>query len=227
MEVPVPLKNMVNFVLILILFFSSDMVTAVEQNYQAQETTDIIQASRSRPQLGSFLNGMYKSRVLPHWFAENNCFWYRNDLRDNKRDFILVDVEKGTRQRAFDHNKLAQSLSKVTQEQYSGEQLPFTDIKFIEDSNTILFNVSETTYKCDLNSYEISLSDTPMPVPEQPQRGFAGQRGLGGQRGQRGGRGTGQTQLNRGQFRGRGGGGRWQRPRHGIGRCTGAGARRN
>ena len=26
------------------------------------------------------VEGYYKGRITPHWFAENTCFWYRNDL---------------------------------------------------------------------------------------------------------------------------------------------------
>lgn len=228
MKLSIHRKISIRLIFLVISFLASDMVTAVEQNYRGQESTNTLQASRRRSQSGFSSSGMYKSQVLANWFAENTRFWYRNDLRDNKKEFILVDAEKGTRERAFDHDKLAQSLSKVTQQQYSSDQLPFSTIEFVDDGKAMLFNVTETTYKCDLNSYEISKSDTPMSIPEQPQRGFGGQRGfrgdqqgMRGQRGQRGqrelrgqgqGQRSGQFQFNRGQFRGRGGGARSTSP---------------
>lgn len=29
---------------------------------------------------GTTANEVFKDRIVPHWFAENACFWYRNDL---------------------------------------------------------------------------------------------------------------------------------------------------
>src|SRR6185436_14257478 len=62
---------------------------------------------------GGPVQGIYKSSVTPHWFHENTCFWYRNNLKGGTKEFIFVNAELGTRQPAFDHAKLAASLSKV------------------------------------------------------------------------------------------------------------------
>src|SRR5262245_46816701 len=63
---------------------------------------------------GGEVRGVYKSRIAPNWFANDTRFWYRNDLRGGTKEFILVNVEKGTRAPAFDHAKLAAALSKAT-----------------------------------------------------------------------------------------------------------------
>src|SRR2546421_9253087 len=57
---------------------------------------------------------VFKARVLPHWFRNNNRFWYRNDLLNATKEFILADAERGTRDQAFDHKRLAAGLSKAT-----------------------------------------------------------------------------------------------------------------
>ena len=206
MKVSIRHKILIKLVFVVVLF-----LTVSGQGQSNQTATSALQAGRARS-MSRGSRGMYKSQVVPNWFAENTRFWYRNDLRDNKREFILVDVEKGTRQKAFDHDKLVQSLSKITQQQYSADQLPFSAIEFVDDGKALLFNVSQATYKCDLSSYEISPSDTPMSAPAQSQQGFGAQRGTRSQRGQgavRGQRGQGQGQrsgqFNRGQYRGRGG----------------------
>ena len=215
MKVSIPHKILTKLVFLAVLLSISEFVTGAEQVRSNQTSLNTSQASRSRS-MSRGSRGMYKSQVVPNWFAENTRFWYRNDLRDNKKEFILVDAEKGAREKAFDHEKLAQSLSKVTQQEYSGDELPFSTIEFVDDGKAMLFNVSETTYRCDLSTYEISPSDTPMSIPEQSQQGFSGQRGFrgqGGQRGQQGQRGqrgqgrgqrSGQSQFNRSQYRGRG-----------------------
>jgi len=95
---------------------------------------------------------VYKTKITPHWFAGNTKFWYRNDL-PNGKEFVLVDAEKGTRKPAFDHARLAGSLSKATGRKYSAENLPFNSIRFSEDGKSIDFSV-EPRWKCDLTTYE-------------------------------------------------------------------------
>ncbi|MBN1973333.1 MAG: prolyl oligopeptidase family serine peptidase [Sedimentisphaerales bacterium] len=196
MKIAIHTKSLMKFILILLLFFSSELAAEAQENNTSRYLSNTLQSSRARSAPRAS-RGMYKSQVVPNWFDENTRFWYINNLRDNKTEFILVDAEKGSRQRAFDHDKLAASLSKMTQQQYSGDQLPFTVIKFSDDDKEVLFNISNTTYKCDLNSYEISPSDIPLPATNQSQQDFGGMRGM---RGQRRGQGTGQN-FNRGQYR--------------------------
>jgi dipeptidyl aminopeptidase/acylaminoacyl peptidase len=97
---------------------------------------------------------VFKDQVVPHWFANNTRFWYRNDLRGGAKEFIVVDAERRARESAFDHVKLADSLSKAAGSQYSAEKLPFDRIQFVDDSKAIRFKVGDTAWKCTLSSYE-------------------------------------------------------------------------
>jgi len=58
-------------------------------------------------------NKVFKSRVIPHWFADYTRFWYRNDLAGGTREFVLVDAGRGKRTPAFDHARLAVALGKA------------------------------------------------------------------------------------------------------------------
>src|SRR5687767_7937059 len=73
---------------------------------------------------------VFKERITPHWFHDNTRFWYRNDLRGDAKEFIVVDAERGTRELAFDHKKLAVALSKAAGGEYKAESLPFGRIEF-------------------------------------------------------------------------------------------------
>ncbi len=42
---------------------------------------------------------IFKASIRPYWAADNNSFWYRNFLKDSAKEYILVDVVHGTRQR--------------------------------------------------------------------------------------------------------------------------------
>lgn len=96
---------------------------------------------------------VYQMQVVPHWLAGTNRFWYRNDLRGGTKEFILVDAEKASRVKAFDHGKLAAELSKAAGSKYTADRLPFDAIEFIDDGKAIRFRVGGTTWKCDLASY--------------------------------------------------------------------------
>src|SRR5215469_9528658 len=80
------------------------------------------------------VRGVYKTRITPHWFQNDTRFWYRNDLHEGTKEFILVEAESGTRQPAFDHQQLALALSKAAGEIYEAERLPFSEIDFLDAS---------------------------------------------------------------------------------------------
>lgn len=39
----------------------------------------------------------YKAQLSPGWIDEGNRFWYQNNLKNGKKEFVLVDAVKGTR----------------------------------------------------------------------------------------------------------------------------------
>ena len=102
-------------------------------------------------------NKVFKSRVTPNWFADNTRFWYRNELADGAREFIAVDVLKGTREPAFDHEKLAKSLGKVLNMELDAKRLPIDVLEYIDDEpNVVLLHNEGKIWRCDLQNYELS-----------------------------------------------------------------------
>ena len=73
---------------------------------------------------------VYRDRVEPHWFENNDKFWYRLNLEAEQREFILVDAVKGIRAPAFDHTRLAKALSDKLGEQVDASKLPIDNITF-------------------------------------------------------------------------------------------------
>lgn len=137
-------------------------------------TMDVPQQSPQPPQWrGEERRLVFKSRITPHWFDNNTRFWYRNDLRGDAKEFVLVDAESGTRQAAFDHEKIAAGLSKAAGVEYQADRLPFNNIEFTDEAKAIRFKVDKTTFKCDLSSYECSeteASATLDAMDEQAER---------------------------------------------------------
>ncbi len=124
---------------------------------------------QARGRSGRRVEGVYKDRIAPHWFADNTRFWYRNDLAGDTKEFILVNAESGTRQAAFDHQKLASALSHAAGTEYRADQLPFDAIELADDAKVVRFTVDGTTWACDLNSYACSKTDLG-PIESAPER---------------------------------------------------------
>jgi len=118
------------------------------------------------------VEGVYKDRIAPHWFADNARFWYRNDLSGGAREFVLVNAEEGTRARAFDHARLSKALSEAAGVEYEANRLPFDSIEFTDDLQRVRFTVEQTTWACDLASYVCSEAQAmaPRPDTDEPER---------------------------------------------------------
>ncbi|MEM8900355.1 MAG: DPP IV N-terminal domain-containing protein, partial [Bacteroidota bacterium] len=76
---------------------------------------------------------VYLNDIQVHWQEDNIHFWYRKDLKENEREFVLVNAQTGEKKAAFDHDKLAQLLGTNPQ------QLPFDELKFTDNSSIIHF----------------------------------------------------------------------------------------
>lgn len=130
---------------------------AIAQSDTADGSHDSPQQRRG---FGQPERGVYKARITPHWLTNNVQFWYRNDLRGGTKEFILVDAEKGIRQRAFDHDKLAAALAKAAGEEVKADQLPFSEIQFVENGSAITFDAFSKSWRCDLDNYQCAAAAT-------------------------------------------------------------------
>ncbi|MCX6344573.1 MAG: prolyl oligopeptidase family serine peptidase [Armatimonadetes bacterium] len=123
---------------------------------------------------GQMSSLVYKSSVDARWIGSTHKFWYRNDVR-GENEFILVDAERGARAPAFDHEKLAASLTKATGNQLTKGNLPFTSISFSDDFKSVIFRFGSQGWNCDLQTYECAKCDVPKSTdtvtPPAPRRG--------------------------------------------------------
>ena len=106
-------------------------------------------------------SNVYKSRINAQWSEDKSHFWYRNDLAKGQREFILVDMTKGIRRFAFDHKKLAASLSKISQNQVEADKLPIDGLSFDLNNNTVSFRVFGRFFICELKTYELTKVEKP------------------------------------------------------------------
>ena len=91
----------------------------------------------SQPKPGRERRGsgqIYRDRVTPNWFADNTRFWYRNDLAEGKREFIVVDAVKGERRPAFDHVAVAKAFGADV----DPSRLPIESLRWDEDGEGLI-----------------------------------------------------------------------------------------
>src|SRR5262245_47474919 len=79
-------------------------------------------------------------------------FWYRKSVTGGN-EFVLVDADTATKKAAFDHAKLAASLSAANGQSYAAVTLPFSTITFVEKETAIEFVTGGSRWKCDLIAY--------------------------------------------------------------------------
>ena len=116
---------------------------------------------------------VYGMTLTPHWLTDNTRFWYRKGGAGYTKAFVLVDAAHGTRQAAFDHQKLAAGLSRMTGSIYRADHLPFSAINFTEDGKAIEFATGDTAWQCDLTTYDCTPAPKSAPT-EQKQETAAG-----------------------------------------------------
>jgi dipeptidyl aminopeptidase/acylaminoacyl peptidase len=92
-------------------------------------------------------------------------------LADSAREFIAVDADKGVRQPAFDHERLAAALSKTTGKEVKPDRLPIDRLTFSDDGASLTLRAEGKTWRCDLGAYELREEKTEdQPEPSLPAR---------------------------------------------------------
>ena len=95
---------------------------------------------------------VFRLSVEPQWIGESERFWYRNRTRDGV-EFVLVAPEAGTREPAFDHVRLAASLSQASGNPITHTPLPFEKID-VTDVGRLRFDASKRRWECDMATYD-------------------------------------------------------------------------
>ena len=113
-------------------------------------------------------NKVFRTAVVPHWNATGDRFWYRVDRADGEREFVAVDALKGTRQLAFDHAKLADTLGKFRKVEMPAKKLPVDQLMIDPAGAFVRFNAFGKRYECKLPSYEIREIGMEVPATSLP-----------------------------------------------------------
>jgi dipeptidyl-peptidase 4 len=94
---------------------------------------------------------VFGAEVRPQWLADGR-FWYQNRVPGG-HEFILVDPVRGTRERAFDHERLARVLTETVGVAHEPLRLPLARLEPTEDGRGLGFELDRRRWVCDVVDY--------------------------------------------------------------------------
>jgi dipeptidyl aminopeptidase/acylaminoacyl peptidase len=100
------------------------------------------------------------------WIGTTSRFVYRRSAGAGY-EFIMVDAATGQKQPAFDHQRLADSLSKLRGANWTAQTLPFTTFRFGDQESTIEFQLDQARVVCTLADYRCTANEQ-RRTPPQP-----------------------------------------------------------
>ncbi len=106
-----------------------------------------------------------RDRVVPHWLGGNDRFWYRVDLADRAREFVVIEAAQGVRRPAFDHGKLAGALAKTLGSAVDPARLPFDAIEFTPEGR-VRFEASGKGWAYDPAADSLAEGEKPSRVQD-------------------------------------------------------------
>jgi dipeptidyl aminopeptidase/acylaminoacyl peptidase len=118
--------------------------------FLAQTAADYDRAARLRERF----QGLAVNIAEPANAIEGTSrFWYRKAVKGGN-EFVVVDAATLGKKPAFNHDRLAASLSTAIGDQkYAGQRLPFTTFRFIDNETGITFAAAGSNWRCDLSQY--------------------------------------------------------------------------
>ena len=122
---------------------------STKKQYTEQDYKDAI-AHMSRD-----LNGLVYNQVSSENWIGDSYVIYSTNTKDGT-NFIIVNTETKEKEVAFENDKLAESLSKLTGKEVKASDLGISNVTLSEDLKTLYFNVGRTAYTCNLSDYNVA-----------------------------------------------------------------------
>src|SRR5262245_51793589 len=97
------------------------------------------------------------------WVGNSHRFYYRKSVKGGTQ-FVLVDAATQQKQPAFDHARLAATLSKNTGRAHTATTLPFSTFTFSGDEKSIDVTVDQERWRCSLAEYTCRTNNPPPPA---------------------------------------------------------------
>lgn len=108
---------------------------------------------------------------VPTWVNGTHTFYYRRSRADGF-EFMAVDADTREKRPAFDHERLADALSRAAGKTFSATRLPFQNFTTTDELRSIDTTIDGARWSCTLASYECRTPE--LPPPGEIRRGISG-----------------------------------------------------
>ncbi|MBT4603233.1 MAG: prolyl oligopeptidase family serine peptidase [Bacteroidetes Order II. Incertae sedis bacterium] len=105
---------------------------------------------------------VFKTSVSANWYADSKM-WYLNRVQGGT-EFIKVDARRGKRGPAFDHTRLARSISTALDSTISPSNLPFTSFEFTKGDRGMTFHAEGYDFSCTFRRYACETVEADAPA---------------------------------------------------------------
>ena len=170
-------------ILFVVVAFCSAAIPAAAQGTQA----DYDRALGLRKKYEALVGNAAEA---PRWVGRTHKVYYRRMVKGG-HDFVLADADTKAKGPAFDHAKIAASLSTAIGKTYGALDLPFNAFDFVDNDRAIQFVAESATWRC-----EVAASTCRKATPAEMQQGGGGPRRT---RRRRRRRGTGRARRSAGR----------------------------
>lgn len=131
---------------------SSETSTPSTDNDGQHETVTKEDYKRAESFLSGNTSSLVYNTVSAETWLDSGRLTYRRSV-EGGFEFIIADPFNKEKREAFNHNRLAQSLSEILDEEVDPTNLPFNNFNLIERANAIIFTLRGDTFICFLTDY--------------------------------------------------------------------------
>ena len=120
------------------------------------QTLNVEKYKKAEQKLAKFTDKLVTGTVdYPSW-SNSDQLLYRSHTEQGEQFFIL-DAKTKQKKLAFDHQKLATALARITEKEVNQENLPFKSFEIVS-KNKISLKVKGKAYQCNIESYLCKLT---------------------------------------------------------------------
>ena len=135
---------------------STTMVLACVAITANAETLNVEKYQKAEQKLAKYTDKLVTNTVdYPSWNS-NEQLLYRSSTEQGEQ-FFTLDAKTKQKKLAFDHQKLAAALARITEQEINQEKLPFNRFEMLQ-KNSILVKIKTKRYQCNIEKYLCELT---------------------------------------------------------------------
>ena len=135
--------------------YSNVVIACLALNASA-ESLNIEKYQQAEQQLSKHTEKLVFGTVdNPSW-TDNTKLIYQSQTKNGKQ-FYLIDAKTKAKKLAFNHQKIARALARISEQEVNQKALPFDRVDFITDK-LISLKINSVSYQCNIQNYLCKLN---------------------------------------------------------------------